>query len=141
MSNNADQDLKIYEVTLMETGEKSYQPATTSEDACKQAGWLIGDCFVYHQRPIYKIMENNKLRAKVKIPCLTCPFQWAECKKLPEIDCPVQPNAPDLQEWLKQAGQAHLCDYCGQGLSRNDYHAGCKWLPLLQAIEELGDHL
>ncbi|MBA7578800.1 hypothetical protein ES708_20665 [subsurface metagenome] len=141
MSTNADQDRKIYEVTLIETGEKSYQAATTSEDACKQAGWLIGSCYVKTQVPRYKNNGKSKLQTLARIPCLTCPFQYAECKKPTEIDCPVQPNAPDLQEWLKQAGQAHLCDYCGQKLSRNDYHTGCKWLPLLQAIEELGSHL
>ncbi len=140
MSNNADHELKIYEVTNRDTGEKHFAASYSAEEACKQAGWLIGDCFIREEKPKRKARGDDHSALLVKIPCQVCPFQYAECKKPAEAECPVQPNAPELNEWLKQAAQAHLCDYYGQELSETDYHLNQKWLPMEKAIEELGDH-
>jgi len=140
MSQTNDQELKIYEATHRVTGEKHYVVSHNADEACKQAGWLIGDCFVVAQKPQRKARGDNHSALLVKIPCQVCPFQYGECRKPAQTECPVQPNAPDLQEWLKQAAQAHLCDYYGQELSETDYHLNQKWLPMQQAIEELGDH-
>ncbi|GAJ18094.1 unnamed protein product, partial [marine sediment metagenome] len=118
MSDNGNQDLKIYEVTQKLTGEKRYQAAVTTEDACKQTGWLIADCFAIPQKPRYKSIPDHEGIYLVRLPCLTCPFQYAECLKPDSEDCPTRPNAPELQEWLKQAAQAHLCTYVGQGLAK-----------------------
>jgi hypothetical protein len=140
MSNNADQELKIYAVTNRDTGEKHFAASYSAEEACIQAGWLIGDCFIREEKPKRKARGDDHSALLVKIPCQVCPFQYAECKKPAEAECPVQPNAPELNEWLKQAAQAHLCDYYGQELSETDYHLNQKWLPMEKAIEELGDH-
>ncbi|KKN21797.1 hypothetical protein LCGC14_0921770 [marine sediment metagenome] len=137
MRNNGDQELSIYEVTHRETGKKSYQAATTAEDACKLAGWLIGDCFVNPQKPKYKHHDKGESELLVKIPCLTCPFQYAECRKPGTEECPTRPKAPELQEWLKQATESHLCPYVGEALKKTDYNLGQKWLPMEEAVKEL----
>ena len=140
MSNNGDQQLKIYEVTNKLTGDKGYQAATNREDACKQAGWLIGDCYINAPKPKYQSVPDHEPLVLVKLPCQVCPFQYAECKKPADNDCPVRPNAPELNEWLAQAAEAHLCQYYGQELQKTDYHLNQKWLPMEQAIRELGDY-
>ncbi len=133
-------ELKIYEVHNRDTGQKHYSVATNTEDACKLIGWQIGDCFVSEVKPQRKARGDNHSALLVKIPCQVCPFQYAECRKPTKEKCPVHPNAPDWKEWLKQAAEAHLCQYYGQELSNNDYHLGQKWLPMEQAIEELSHH-
>ena len=140
MSTNGDQELKIYELMNKDTGEKRYAAGVNQMDCCRQLGWKIGDCFIREEKPKRKARGDNHSALMVKIPCQVCPFQYGECRKPAETECPVQPNAPDLKEWLKQAAEAHLCDYYGQELSNNNYHAGQKWLPMVQAIKELGDY-
>jgi len=140
MSETETQDLKIYELTNRNTGERHFQVNLGQPKVCSRPGWLIGDCFVREVKPQRKPIGDNHSALLVKIPCQVCPFQYAECRKPDEADCPTQPNAPELQEWLKQAAQAHLCDYYGQELSQTDYHLGQKWVPMEQAIKELGDY-
>ena len=140
MSNNEGQELKIYELTNKTNGEKSYQAATTAEDACKQAGWMIGDCFVNTQTWTHHHTAKAGSQLLYKIPCQVCPFQYAECLRPADNECPARPNAPELNEWLKQAAEAHLCDYYGQELSEKDYQLTQKWIPLAQAIAELESH-
>lgn len=137
MEGKGKHDIKIYEVINRDTGEKSYQPATNAEDACKQAGWLIGDCFVREQKPRHKPVPDHEPLVLVKIPCKVCPYQWAECKKPPAEKCPCQREMPDLNEWLKEITKAHLCEFVGKELAKTDYRQGQKWLTIAQAIQEL----
>jgi len=137
MSENETQELKIYEVTNRNTGEKRYAVGVNQQDCCRQIGWLIGDCFIRAEKPRRKPTGDDHSALMVKIPCQVCPFQYADCRKPAEAECPAQPNAPDLHEWLKQASQAHLCGYYGQELSKTDHQLSQKWLPMEQAIEEL----
>lgn len=137
MTSKNDQEPQIYEVTHRLTGEKRYQAATNAEDACKQACWLIGDCFAITQKPRYKPVPDHAPLVLVKLPCEVCPFQYAECLRPPDQDCPAQPNTPELNEWLKQAAQAHLCQYGGDELVRTDYEKGQKWVPIKDAIKLL----
>ncbi len=137
MSQNRDQDLKIYEITNRDTGIRRFEAATNAEDACKQAGWLIGNCYVNEQKPRMKPVPDHNPLALVKILCQVCPYQYAECRKPASEECPVRPNTPELGEWLKQATQAHLCDYVGQNLAKKDYQLGQKWLTIEAAIKEL----
>ncbi len=137
MSRNNDQGLKIYKLTNKNTGENHYVVGVNQMDCCRQIGWLIGDCFIVEVKPQRKARRDDHSALMVKIPCHVCPFQYAECKKPAEAECPVQPNAPDLNEWLVQAAQAHLCDYYGQELLNTDYHLGQKWLRIEEAISEL----
>ena len=137
MTNTNEQELQIYEVTNRTTGNTSYQPATNAEDACKQAGWLIGDCYVSIHKPRYKPIPDHEGLNLVKLPCLTCPYQYAECQKPPALDCPVRPQAPDIQEWLKQATKTRLCPFVGETLTKKDHNLGQKWIPIEQAIKEL----
>lgn len=140
MSSNGDGELQIYEVTNKLTGEKSYRAATTTEDACKQSGWLIADCFAIPQKPRYKSVPDHETVVLVKLPCEVCPFQYAECLKPPADYCPVLHGAPELSEWLKQIAEAHLCPHYGEELEKTDYQKKQKWLPIQQAIRELGDY-
>jgi len=140
MSSPQTKDLKVYEVTNRTSGEKHLAVSYNAQDACKQAGWLIGDCFIVEQKPLSKRVADHDSQLLYKVPCQVCPFQYAECRRPADKECPVRPNAPELKEWLKQAAEAHLCDYYGQQLSEKDYHFNQKWIPLEQAIEELGEH-
>ena len=140
MSQDKNKELKIFELTNKDTGERHLSVSTNAQNACKQAGWPIGDCYVMEQQPRWKGGKHGDSTMLVKIPCLVCPFQYAECRKPLAEDCPTRPKAPELQEWVKQAAEAHLCNYVGQDLPKTDYHLGQKWLPMEQAIEELGDH-
>ncbi|MBA7570441.1 hypothetical protein ES708_12191 [subsurface metagenome] len=137
MSSPQDAELQIYEVTNKLTGEKRYQPATNAEDACKQTGWLIADCFAIEAKPQRKPRRDDHSAMLIKIPCETCPFQYGECKKLPEADCPVRPAIPELQEWLKRTAEAHLCPYVGKELTKKDYQLKQKWVTIEEAIDEL----
>jgi len=140
MSKTEAQELKIYELTNRDTGEKHLAVSYTAEEACKQAGWLIDNCFIVEQKPLRKAVEGHESQLLYKVPCQVCPFQYAECRRPADKECPVRPNAPELKEWLAQAAEARLCDHYGQELSEKDYHFNQKWIALEQAIEELGDH-
>lgn len=137
MTQNKEEKLKIFELIHRPTGEKAFQAAPTAHNACKQAGWLIGDCYVKEQRPQRKLHANYNIRPLFKVSCKTCPWQYAECRKPADAVCPVRPMSPDLKEWLKHAGEAHLCPFVGCELERKDYLLHQKWLPEREAIAEL----
>ena len=137
MSETEAQELKIYEVTNKDSGEKRYVVGVNQMDCCRQLGWKIEDCFIREEKPKRKARGDNHSAMLVKIPCCTCPFQYAECRKPDTEECPTRPKAPELQEWLKQATEAHLCGYIGQHLRKNDYNLMQKWLPMEDAITEL----
>jgi len=137
MSQNKDQELKIYVIVNRNTGEVVRQAASNAEDACQRAGWLIGDCFVREQQPRYKPVPDHEPLVLVKLPCQTCPYQWAECLKPPEQDCPCRREMPVLNEWLKEISKAHLCEFVGKELAKTDYRLGQKWVTIAQAIKEL----
>lgn len=130
-------DQKLYEVTNRITGERWLAISDNAENACMQADWLIGDCYVREVTGQRGHSKAGEPPLKVKIPCRVCPFQYAECKKPDEADCPVHINSPDLNEWLKQAATAHLCLHVGQDLTMKDYNLSQKWVTLPKAIEEL----
>ncbi len=138
MSQTNDQELKIYEISNRDTGEKHFAASYSAEEACKQAGWLIGDCFIREEKPKRKARGDNHSALLVKVPCQVCPFQYGECKKPDTEACPTRNEAPDLLEWSKQAALAHLCPFIGEVLTKKDYQNHQKWLPMVQAIEELG---
>ena len=140
MNNSKPQDLKIYEVINRATGIRHFSASYNAEDACKQAGWSIGDCYVIEQMPRWKPVPGHDSILLVKVPCLTCPFQYGECKKPETEECPTRPSSPELQNWLKQAAEARLCPYVGASLRKNDYNLGQKWVSMLEAIKELVDH-
>ncbi|MBA7635101.1 hypothetical protein ES703_42701 [subsurface metagenome] len=140
MSNNGDQELKVYEITNRATGEKHFAASYSAEEACKQAGWLIGDCYVIHPLSRHQHKDKQEPQTLVKVPCEICPYQYGECKKPDTEACPTRSEAPELLEWAKQAALAHLCPFIGEILTKKDYLNHQKWLPMAQAIEELGDH-
>jgi len=137
MGETEAQELVIYEVTNKTTGEKSFQVALNAQDACKQAGWIIDDCYVNPQKPQHRTDTKGDTVTLVRIPCQTCLFQYGECKKPDDLECPVKPQAPELKEWLKQASEAHLCPYQGQELTKKGHNLGRKSVPIEQAILEL----
>ncbi len=141
MNENESNELKIYEVTHKATGVKHYSVSTNAQDACQQAGWPIGDCFVYEQTPRRKPMPHHKFLTMVKLPCRVCLYQYGECVNPPGEQCPCRPDSPDLNEWIKQATKAHLCPHIGKELAKVDYDLGQKWTTIEQAIKELAPKL
>lgn len=137
MTNTEAQELKIYEVANKNSGEKRKVAGVNQMDCCRQLGWKIGDCFIVEVKPISRRTGKDKFETLVCIPCQVCPFQYAECIKPPEIDCASRPEAPELQEWLKQVAKAHLCLYVGVAINKVDYFVQQKWCPIEQAIVEL----
>jgi len=138
MTQNKDQELKIYELTNKTTAHRHLSVSDNAQDACKQAGWLIGDCFVKELHPLVKPTESGHSKPMVRIPCQVCPYQYGECTKPAEAECPVRNNAPNLNEWLIQVAAAHLCEYTGEQLTQNDYIQQRKWASYKQMIKELG---
>jgi len=130
-------DLKIYEIITTITGEKSYQGATNAQDACLQAGWQIGDCYDHPLEPQLRTSPDQGTELRVKIPCHSCPYHYSDCTKGENDPCPVKPQAPELNEWMKQATRSHLCPYQGNALSKKDHQLGQKWVTMEQAIKEL----
>ncbi len=137
MTTPTANDLVIYEITNRTSGDKSYQAARNAQDACQQAGWLIADCYINAQKPRYKPVPDHAPLCLVKLPCEVCPFQYAECLKPDAGECPAQPTAPELGEWLVQAAQAHLCQYSGQELKKTEYQKRQKWVTIEDAIKLL----
>lgn len=131
-----ESNLKIYEITHRESGVKSFQAAITAGEACKQAGWLIGDCYVIESRTKIKTHDKGDPDILVKIPCNTCSYQYAECTKPENEVCPCRSDAPELAEWLKQAATAHLCNFVGEELLKTDHQLGRKWVKMETAIRE-----
>jgi hypothetical protein len=131
------EELKIYEITNRTTGKKHYSVSDNAQDACKQAGWSIGDCFVHEQKPRRKPVPDHEPLLLVKIPCRVCSYQYAQCANPPGEQCPCRPDTPDLNEWLKQVAKAHLCPHVGKKLAKVDYDLGQKWETIEQAIKDL----
>jgi len=140
MSNNNSKSLKIYEIHNRSTGERHFSVATNGQDACSLAGWQIGDCFINEVKEQQGHSKAGEPPLKVKIPCHVCLYQYAECRLPGGQQCPCRPESPDQQEWYKQACLAHLCDFVGQQLKRDDYNLCQKWCPMDEAIRELEHH-
>jgi len=128
---------KLFEVTNKTTGEQYYAVTDNPDDACQQAGWPVADCFVYEQTPRPRHEGNRKPQYYVKIPCQTCPYQYAECLKPEYTDCPIRQTDTDFNTWRKRALQAHLCNFTGHTLTKTDYQKGQKLVKLSVAITEL----
>jgi len=131
------EELKVWDITNLCTGEKKFTADYNPKDACQQVGWIIGDCFITEQKPRHKYIPGQETRLLIKVYCKVCPYQYAECKKPGVEECPARPSAPELQEWLKQAAEAHLCPHVGVTLAKTDYGLGQKWVPMEEAIKEL----
>lgn len=140
MSQNEAQELKIYELTDKTTGRHHISVSDNAQDACKQAGWLIGDCFVRLLNPLVKPTKSGHFKPMVWMPCQVCPYQYGECTKPAQEECPLRHSAPALIEWLKQAATAHLCQYTGDELTEEDYIQRRKWTSYEEVIKGLGDH-
>jgi len=128
---------KIYEVTNRYTGDKHFTVAYDLKGACARLGWQIDDCYIYEVKPKFRKILGRQRGLLVYIPCRVCFYQYAECRLPTGQQCPCKPTSPELQEWIKQATAAHLCNHVGQSLSHKDYEKQIKWLPLSEAIEEL----
>jgi len=140
MSDNGNQQLKIYKLHNRDSGETRHSVAINPENACSLAGWPGRDCFVSEVKEQKGHGKAGDPLLKVKIPCNVCLYQYAECRKPFREQCPCRPESPDLNEWRRQAILAHLCDFTGQDLKIKDYHLQQKWCPLDEAIRELERH-
>jgi len=140
MSTNESTELKIYDIHNRSTGERQFSVATNAQDACNLSGWQIGDCFVVEAKVRRKPVPGQETMLLLSIPCQTCPYQYAECRKPADKYCPCRPKTPDLKRWLSEATQAHLCDFVGQSLKKKDYNLQRKWLQMDEAISELEHH-
>ena len=89
MSETEDQELKIYELTNLNTGEKQFSVSNNAQDACKQAGCIVGDCFVREVKPELRPRGDGHSVLMVKIPCRVCPYQFGEGVRPDTEVCPV----------------------------------------------------
>jgi len=137
MNTSEANKLKLFEVTLRVTGEKHYAVDYNAQDACLQAGWLIGDCYVVEQKPLAKLDKHERSILFIKIPCQVCPYQFTECKKPSETECPTRPDTSDPVEWQRQISKSHFCPHTGEDLSKRDYQKRLKRVPLEEATKEL----
>ncbi|MBA7685795.1 hypothetical protein ES703_94223 [subsurface metagenome] len=137
MNTPEAKELKLYQVTNRNTGERHFAVSDNAQDACLQAGWLIGDCYVVEQKPLAKYDKKERIRLLVKIPCHVCPYQLYDCNKPDNAECPVRLDTQDLNEWLKETSKAYLCLHSGELLSKRDYQNRLKTTTLEQAIKEL----
>lgn len=129
--------MRIYEITSRTTGEKVFRTGSTALDALNQTSWLLEDCYIMETLPRARTGKHGEAVLYVKLPCKTCPFQYTECKKPKAEVCPAPPTAPDLQDWIKQALQAHLCPFTGVDLPLRDYSLLQKWVRMEEAIAAL----
>jgi len=137
MSENERKREHIYQVTHRETGEKRIVASFDTHSACSGLGWMVGDCHVVEMQGEKHRVAGDWEPLCIRVPCNTCPFQWAECKLLPGSKCPCSINTPDQMEWLIQVTKSHLCSHAGIALTRNDYYLHQKWLPMELALQEL----
>ena len=137
MTTNADTDLKLYEVNHRTTGERHYAVSDNAQDACLQAGWAIGDCYVVEQKPLTKYGKHERAILLVLIPCRVCPYQYAECTKPDDADCPIRPETPDPIQWKKEISKARSCPHTGEDLGKGNYQKRLKRLSLEDAVKEL----
>lgn len=140
MTNPEAETQKIYEVTLRETGQRHFSVATNAQDACKEAGWEIGNCYVKELTPTRCPHDPTALHKYVAVHCEICPYQYAECTKKPDDECPCRPQAPDIQAWAIEASKAHLCPYTGIPLTKVDYFRHQKWLSLPEALRKFASN-
>ncbi|GAI63965.1 unnamed protein product [marine sediment metagenome] len=141
MNTPEAQELKLYEVSNRNTGQRHYAVDYNAQDACLQTGCQIGDCYVVEQKPIAKYDKKQLTRLLVKIPCHVCPYVSSDCNKPDNADCPVRLDTQDLNEWLKETSKASICLYTGEHLSNRDYQNRLKTTTLEQAIKELSPKL
>ena len=137
MQDRETSQLQLIKVIHKETGEIWLTVARDAQDACTQAGWLVDNCYVTPQSPTYRQGHHQPSDWYVKLPCQVCPFQYTACNKPAGQVCPVSPQAPELQEWLKQAAAAHICSHQGQPLMKADHQNAQKWVTMEEAISEL----
>ncbi|MBA7556532.1 hypothetical protein ES705_49244 [subsurface metagenome] len=132
-----DTELKLYEVTHRLTGEQHFAVSGNAQDACLQAGWLIGDCYVVEQKPLTKYGKHDRATLLVKIPCHVCPYQYAECAKPDDAECPIRPDTTDPGRWQKEVSKARSCPHTGEELGKRNYDRRLKITTLEAAILEL----
>lgn len=135
MSEKQIANLSIYRVTNTETGDRRWTVAVFAEEACKALDWPEADCHVVRLDAKRHTRPDGVKGLMVAVPCLVCPYQYAECQKPPQEPCPTRSNAPDLKEWLAQVTAAHLCNHVGQPIFKGDYESCLMWLTLPAAID------
>lgn len=50
-----------------------------------------------------------------------CPFQYTSCTLQTTRTCQTVVYVPDVQEWVKQAVSARLCEFKGVDMAKKDY--------------------
>ena len=137
MTTSEAKELKLYEVTHRLTGEQHFAVSDNAQDACLQAGWLIGDCYVLEQKPLTKYGKHDRATLLVKIPCHVCPYQYAECTKPADAECPIRANTTDPGQWQKEISKVRSCPHMGEDLGKRNYDRRLKRTTLEAAIVEL----
>lgn len=127
----------IYQVNNRTTGDRRLAVATSADGACVSLGWLIGDCYVNFYRTLTGIYQHHRRFDLVAVPCETCPYQYAECRKPEGTECPVTLDVPDLNQWIKKISLAHLCDFVGEDIDKSHHQLHQKLIPFEEAIKEL----
>jgi len=137
MSELKEPLMGIYEVTNRTTGQKHLAAAIKAEDACQSLGWETEDCFWHLYRTVTGKYQEKPRFDLVAVPCETCPYQYAECRKPEGTECPVTSDVPDLNQWLQKISLAHLCDFVGEDIDKSHHQLHQKLIPFNAAIKEL----
>jgi len=136
MSQTQETKAKLYYITNRATKKRGLAVSDNAQDACKQLGWMIGDCFVQEAHEHLRRRKEHGLEPLVRVPTLTCPYQYAACKRPKNTPCSLNQDTPDLPEWLRVAMQAHLCAYVGEPLYKKDHALQQKWVTIEEAVKE-----
>ncbi len=134
MTEETEAIKSIYRLTHQDTGAVALIPAFNPKGACTLVGWQVEECHVLKLEPSWISTGHGKQPNMVLIPCQVCPFQYAACDKPPGANCPVNHDAPDAIQWLKQVTQAHLCHFVGDTLIQSDHRRHQKPCTIEEAI-------
>ena len=134
MEEEKEATVRIYRATNVITGICVHVPATKAQDVVDSLGWQLGETFIIVLEPTHHHSTGEADKLRVKVPCRVCPFQYAQCTIPKAETCPVQSQAPELSEWLKQVTQAHLCSHVGHSLDKKDHELHQVWLGTESAI-------
>jgi len=131
---------KLYEITNQDTGERRTAVGTNAQGACESLGWQVGDCYCSLVRGHYKGNGQGGGECLFEVPCEVCSFQFAACTRLVGDKCPCSHENPDLKTWLQNVTTAHLCQFVGLDLAKNDHRRHRKLLTFDHAVRELSSN-
>jgi len=134
MSTTPGTKLTLFMLVERVSGERHLVIAVDIPSACQQAGVNQEDVIASPAKPTFRKRKGGGLDFLVSVPTRTCPYQYAACKLPADQPCTLMPYHPDLHQWLKSATAAHLCQYTGVPMFKDDHALMRKWVTMEEAI-------